>query len=90
MDREREIASMQKRKKAIYGISTLLVLPGDAAREPRRQQRGHGLGRLDRERERGIPVGILADALVFVAGVYEEFLYAHIAPCRGQLSALCF
>ena len=89
MDREREKASMQERKNGIYGISALLVLPRDAAREPRRQQRGHRLGRLDRERERGVPVGILADALVFVAGVYEELLYTYMPPCRGQLSAPC-
>ena len=81
---------MQKRKQAIYGISTLLVLPRDAAREPRRQQRGHGLGRLDRERERGVPVGILADALVFVAGVYEEFLESPVPRCGGPIVSTVF
>ena len=32
-----------------YGVGALLVLPGDTAREPRGQERGYGLGCLDRE-----------------------------------------
>ena len=57
-----------------HRIRALLVLPGDTAREPRRQERGYGFGCLHREQERGIPVRILADAVVFVAGFNEEFL----------------
>ena len=52
----------------------MLVPPGDAAREPGRQQRRDGLGRLRRQRERGVPVAVLADAPVLVAGVDQEFL----------------
>ena len=57
-----------------YGISALLVLPGDTARESRRQERGYGLRCLHRERERGVPVGILAHPVVFVAGIYQKLL----------------
>ncbi len=68
-----------------YGISALLVLPRDAAREPRRQEHGYGLRRLHREQERGIPVGILADALVFVARVNEELLQPIIVISSSTL-----
>lgn len=57
-----------------YSISALPVLPRNTAREPRRQKRGYSLGCLHREQERGVPVGILADTVVFGAGVDEEFL----------------
>ena len=63
-----------KRETRPYRISALLVLPQDTAREPRREQHGHILRRLHREQERGIRVGVLADAILFVAGVDEEFL----------------
>ena len=59
-----------------YGISALLVLALYTAREPRRQQRSYGLGRLHRKQERGIPIGILAEPVVFMPRVYEEFLTA--------------
>ena len=67
--------------KGPYRVSALLVLPRDTARKPRRQERGYGLRCLHREQERGVPVGILADTVVFVTGVYEELL----APSLGNL-----
>lgn len=72
-----------------YSISTLLVFPRDAAREPSRQQRRHGLGRLHRQQERGIPVRVLADAVfVFVAGVDEEFLKSRPTPVVVIINSL--
>lgn len=57
-----------------YSIRALLVLPGYTVRESRRQERSYSLGFLRSYQERGITVRILADATVFMPGVYEEFL----------------
>ena len=81
-DRDRGRGRGKKGEGSPYGIGALLVPPRDAAREPRRQERGYGLRRLHREQERGVPIGILADAVVFMAGVNQEFLYPpSSAPC---------
>ena len=75
---ERRMGTWGKRP---YGISALLVLPRNTARKPRRQERSYSLRCLHRKQERGIPVGILADTVVFMAGVYKEFLTPSSAPC---------
>lgn len=66
-----------------YSISALLVLPRNTAREPRRQQRRYSLRCLDRDQEWGIPIGILADTVLFMASVNEELLASMYssAPC---------
>ena len=84
------MAEARRRWEGPYGISALPVPPGDGAGEPRGQERRDGLGRLDREQERGIPIGILADAAVFVAGVDEELLAPVVSTWlffTGTLSA---
>jgi len=57
-----------------YSIRTVFILPADASWGPCCDQAGHEIGGLGREVQRGGPVGVFADAVVFVAGVDEEFL----------------
>ena len=82
----------RKEAQSTYSVGPLLVPPGDAAREPGRQQRRDGLGRLHRQRERGVPVAVLADAAVFVAGVDQEFLKtpSHTLTRSAPFHFACF
>lgn len=57
-----------------YSVCAVLVPPADASGEPRCDQAGDEIGGRGCEVQRGGPVGVLADAMVFVAGVDEEFL----------------
>lgn len=69
-----------------YSICTVFILPADTSWEPCCDQAGHQVGGLGREVQRGGPVGVLADAVVFVAGVDEEFLEKAQALSRGTES----
>lgn len=57
-----------------YRIRAIFILPINASWEARCDQAGNEIGGLGREVQRGGPVGVLADAVVFVAGVDEELL----------------
>lgn len=59
-----------------YSIHPQLILIRHAAREPLDQQPAHvHTARGGGEHERRVPVRIARDVVVFVAGVYEKFLW---------------
>lgn len=45
------------------------------------EELSYGLARLDGEVERGVAVGVEADTIIFVAGVYEELLVIGFSVC---------
>lgn len=71
-----------------YSICTVLIPPADASWEPRCDQAGHEIGSLGCEVQRGGPVGVLADAMVFVVDVDEEFL--NICAVAQSLYGMAF
>lgn len=69
-----------------YSIRALFVLPAYAAGEARGEEGGDGVvGGGGREGERGVPVGIAGDAVVFVAGGDEVLDEVEEAELGGEV-----